>query len=227
MPPPREEIDAAGRTNLRNPRRAAYISSMTRVLALACLLSAGPALSQEAAQALTVTASPSPEPAQEEAIVRGAPEGAPAIGPVEDGAAAGSDEDLDPVAQWEADRTRIFDAADVNLQDFIYVARPLIVFADTPRQPQFMDQLAILESDMAALAARDVVVIVDSDPAAASEARRTQRPRGFALVLIEKDGRVLLRRPVPQTIRELTRTIDRSPLRQEEIRYRGRGAGLP
>ena len=53
---------------------------------------------------------------------------------------------------------------------------------------------------------------------ARTPARQELRPRGFALVLLDKDGRVTLRRPAPLSVREITRAIDRSPLRQEELR---------
>ncbi|TNC71689.1 DUF4174 domain-containing protein [Rubellimicrobium roseum] len=121
------------------------------------------------------------------------------------------------------DRTAILDAEGVDLTAFEYVARPLVIFADSPRQPQVEEQLRLLETNPAALADRDVVVILDTDPAARSPARQDLRPRGFGIVLVDKDGRVTLRRPSPQTVRDLSRAIDRTPLRQEETRYRGGG----
>lgn len=112
-------------------------------------------------------------------------------------------------------------AADVTLADYEWASRVLIVFADSDRQPQVDEQLRLLATDPAALAAREVVVLIDTDRASGSEARRELRPRGFAVVLLDLDGRVMLRRPAPQTMRELTRAIDRSPLRREETGYRG------
>jgi hypothetical protein len=125
---------------------------------------------------------------------------------------------VDPVAAWEADRTVILDAAEADLEAFEYVARPLVVFADSPRQPQFVEQLRLIEAAVGDLAERDVVVIVDTDPEARSEVRRALRPRGFGLVLVDKDGRVTLRQPAPTAVREVTRAIDRTPIRQEELR---------
>jgi hypothetical protein len=135
----------------------------------------------------------------------------------------------DPIALWQEEPTTLLDGAaeatELRVADFAFLARPLVVFADTPRDPQFAEQMRLLEQDMAALATRDVVVIVDTDPSAGGALRGELRPRGFGLVLLDKDGRVGLRRPSPQTVRELTRTIDRMPLRQEETRYRGGGEG--
>lgn len=128
----------------------------------------------------------------------------------------------DPVAAWEADRTAILPAEGIDLGAFEYVARPLVIFADSPRQPQVAEQLRLLEPDLEALADRDVVIILDTDPEARTAVRRELRPRGFGLVLVDKDGRVTLRRPAPLSVREISRAIDRTPLRQEEVRN-GRG----
>lgn len=129
----------------------------------------------------------------------------------------------DPLAAWQADPLAILPAEGVDLAAFEYLARPLVVFTDNPANPLFVEQMRLLGADLPALAERDVAVIVDSDPAARSAVRQALRPRGFGLVLLDKDGRVGLRRPSPQTVRELTRTIDRMPLREEELRARAAG----
>ena len=68
------------------------------------------------------------------------------------------------------------------------------------------------------LETRDVVVLTDTDPKADGPLRKGLHPRDFMLVLIGKDGRVALRKPTPWSIRELSRAIDKMPLRQDEIR---------
>ena len=110
------------------------------------------------------------------------------------------------------------DAADLMLEEFQWIARPIIVFADTPADPRFIEQMELLEARPAPLLERDVVVIVDTDPAARSAIRTALRPRGFALVIMQKDGNVGVRRPSPRNVREIVRTIDNFSLRQEEIR---------
>lgn len=130
----------------------------------------------------------------------------------------------DPLAAWEADPTAALPAEGVELDVFEYVARPLVVFGDSPRQPQVVEQLRLIEQGLADLERRDVVVIVDTDPDARSPVRQALRPRGFGLVLVDKDGRVMLRQAAPTAMRELTRAIDRSPLREEELRN---GAAAP
>lgn len=110
-----------------------------------------------------------------------------------------------------------YTADEVAPADFLWKARPVIVFADTPDDPAFVEQMRALRSRPALLAERDVVVIVDADPAANSIWRRQLHPRGFSLLLMDKDGQVKLRRPLPWSLREVTRAIDRFPLRRQEI----------
>jgi hypothetical protein len=129
-----------------------------------------------------------------------------------------------PVEIWEADRLHVFDGTEVTLEEFLWVARPVVVFADTTADPRFREQMALIEARKDVLAARDVVVIVDTDPAARSAVRTKLRPRGFMLALVDKDGTVFQRKPAPWDVREISRAIDKLPQRQEEIRS-GKGAG--
>ncbi|MEM8956994.1 MAG: DUF4174 domain-containing protein [Pseudomonadota bacterium] len=112
-----------------------------------------------------------------------------------------------------------------TLDPFLWVARPVIVFADAPNDPRFLEQIGLLEARKEELFTRDVVVITDTDPAAGSELRRQLRPRGFQLVVIGKDGQVKLRKPAPWSVREITRQIDKFPLRRQEIREGKQAAG--
>jgi hypothetical protein len=76
--------------------------------------------------------------------------------------------------------------------------------------------MALLAEDEARLEDRLVVVLTDTDPAANGPLRQRLRPRGFGIVLIDTDGRVAHRRPLPVTVRELSNMIDRMPSRREE-----------
>lgn len=124
----------------------------------------------------------------------------------------------DPVAAWQADPTMVFDAETIDLDAFRWIARPIVVFADTPADPRFREQINLLTARPEELAQRDVVIITDTDPNAQSSVRETLRPRGFMLALLGKDGGVKLRKPIPWDVRELSRSIDKMPLRQDEIR---------
>lgn len=126
--------------------------------------------------------------------------------------------------QAEAPELRILSAVDSAPADFLWTARPVVVFADTPDDPAFRQQMQSLSVRADTLAERDVVVITDTDPAANGVWRRQLHPRGFSLVIIDKDGQVKQRRPSPWDVREITRAIDKFPLRRQEI---GRAGVLP
>lgn len=108
----------------------------------------------------------------------------------------------------------------VDLKEFVWTKRPIVVFADTPNDPRFIEQMNFLAADVSGVLARDIVVLTDTDPDARSDLRRSLRPRGFMLVLIDKDGGVKLRKPAPWDMREIARNIDSWPTRQQEIRER-------
>lgn len=115
----------------------------------------------------------------------------------------------------------VFSSDEANLNEFLWIKRPLIVFADTPADPRYIQQMEFISQRLDDLAARDVVVLTDTDPAAGSDLRKKFRPRGFMLVLTGKDGTIYLRKPFPWDVREISRTIDKLPTRQQEMRERG------
>ena len=107
---------------------------------------------------------------------------------------------------------------------FLWESRAIVVFADTPQDPAYVEQMNALTARPAMLIDRDVVVITDTDPDARSIWRNTLHPRGFSLVLMDKDGQVKLRKPFPWSVREISRAIDKFPLRLQEI---GRAGVMP
>jgi hypothetical protein len=130
----------------------------------------------------------------------------------------------DPLAlETKGSAAEPFLGSEVTLEQFRWIARPVVVFADTDADPAFRRQMELLAERPEALAERDVVVIVDTDPARQSAVREALRPRGFMLAVMDKDGQVELRKPSPWDVREITRTIDKMPLRQQEIRDALRG----
>ncbi|MFK7941061.1 MAG: DUF4174 domain-containing protein [Roseovarius sp.] len=116
--------------------------------------------------------------------------------------------------------TSVMRPDEVDLQQFIWKKRPVIVLADSPNDPRFIQQMSFLEAEIDDLAKRDVVILTDTDPEARSPLREKLHPRGFMLVLIGKDGGIKLRKPLPWDVRELSRAIDKMPMRQQEIQDR-------
>lgn len=137
--------------------------------------------------------------------------------------ATDSGETGDALSLWQAEPRTIFEASEVDLAAFKWIARPVVVFSDTAADPAFQQQMNLLTARIEELVERDVVLIVDTSPDERSDLRRQLRPRGFMLTLIGKDGGVKLRKPFPWDVRELTRSIDKMPLRLQELRERRLG----
>jgi hypothetical protein len=104
-----------------------------------------------------------------------------------------------------------------NIKDFEWAQRPIVIFANSDRDPNFISQMEFLSQDIKALKERDIVVLIDTNPSMPSFLRKKLRPHGFAFILIGKDGQVKLRKPSPWNIREIARVIDKMPIRQQEI----------
>ena len=104
-----------------------------------------------------------------------------------------------------------------NIKDFEWAQRPIVIFANSDRDPNFISQIEFLSQDIKALKERDIVVLIDTNPSMPSLLRKKLRPHGFAFILIGKDGQVKLRKPSPWNMREIARVIDKMPIRQQEI----------
>lgn len=121
----------------------------------------------------------------------------------------------------------LFAPADMaDLSEFRWKKRPVLVFADSADDPAFIEQMELLRDRPEELAVRDVIVLTDTDPGARAPLRLKMRPRGFMLVLVGKDGGIKLRKPFPWDVREITRSIDKMPMRQREIRERKEAEGV-
>ena len=108
-------------------------------------------------------------------------------------------------------------ADSLDLSQYQWKNRLIVVFADTDADPAFAEQLSLLAEDPGALSERDVLVVTDSLPQPPSPARAKLRPHGFSLIWIDKDGAVRFRKASPWTVRELTQAIDKTPLRLQEL----------
>ena len=119
-------------------------------------------------------------------------------------------------AETSAEAAADGDPAQPYLEDLLWTARPVVVFADSPNDPRFIQQVRMLEERTDELEDRRVVVLFDADPSATGPLRQELRPRGFGLVLVDTDGTVVQRRPAPTSSRELINLIDRLPSRRQE-----------
>lgn len=111
-------------------------------------------------------------------------------------------------------------ASEVVLADLLFLKRVVVVFADSPNDPNYIRQMELLARDNADLVERDAIIVTDTSPAEPSELRRSLRPRGFSLVILDKDGKTALRKPLPWDTREITHAIDKFPSRIIEVQER-------
>lgn len=122
-----------------------------------------------------------------------------------------------PLAAWAQDAPlQTVAASDIALADILYLKRPIVVFADSPNDPEYVRQIELLTQAPGPLAERDIIVITDTDPAARTAIRQKLRPRGFSLVLMDKDGSPQIRKPLPWDVREITNAIDKFPMARLE-----------
>ncbi len=108
-------------------------------------------------------------------------------------------------------------AEDDPLAAYKWEARPVIIFADSEKDPRFQKQIANLSARSDDMTERDVVILMDTDPSADSALRKLFRPRNFQIILVGKDGQTKLRRPHPISAEDLNRQIDRMPMRRREM----------
>lgn len=108
-------------------------------------------------------------------------------------------------------------ASQATLAEFHWRNRLILVFADSPQDPNYVRQIELIERDADRLPAYDIVVVTDTDPAARSEFRKRFRPRGFSLVMMDKDGVTTLRKPLPWEVREITNAMDKFPTVRTEM----------
>lgn len=114
----------------------------------------------------------------------------------------------------------IIDGETADISEYLWINRPVIVFSDSPADPRYVQQLELLNALPDDLRDRDVIVLTDANPQGKSALRKKLRPRGFMMVLMSKDGTVYLRKPFPWSVREISRSIDKLPSRQQEVRDR-------
>ncbi|WP_209425354.1 DUF4174 domain-containing protein [Pararhodobacter sp. SW119] len=127
------------------------------------------------------------------------------------------DDPATEVLESEIEGLRILEASEIDPEELLWEWRILAVMADTPNDPSFLRQMRDIEARADELFERDVVVLYDSSRDSGSALRQRLRPRGFMFAIIGKDGEVKQRRPAPRDVREITASIDKFPLRREEM----------
>tara|TARA_B100000575_G_C22572582_1_gene362170 strand:- start:9 stop:431 length:423 start_codon:yes stop_codon:yes gene_type:complete len=123
-----------------------------------------------------------------------------------------------PIVGFAEDNPLILEVRkETDLSEYQWNHRPVVVFANSDEDINYKRQIKMLERDIESLFDRDIIILTDTTPSPATPLRAALRPRGFALLLIGKDGQVKLRKPFPLSVRELSRAIDKMPMRRQEL----------
>lgn len=131
---------------------------------------------------------------------------------------------------------------DINVDDFKWKHRPLLIFASSDDVREYQDQIVGVNTHLPQLRDRDMVVIQIASAETGTFRGRLQRhddgralsavavcrlrkeyniaPHEFAVILVGKDGTVKVRRGEPQPMSALFELIDSMPMRQREMRDR-------
>lgn len=111
-----------------------------------------------------------------------------------------------------------------TLRQYRWQKRVLLLAAPTAEQTDFKTQRALLDPEKAEMAARDFVILdVFYDQLSAADQQFLTRktgvsPPNFAAVLIGKDGGVKAQSRRPILPAALFGTVDKMPMRREEMR---------
>ena len=104
-----------------------------------------------------------------------------------------------------------------NLNEYKWHFRPIVIFAPSQDDVNYVQQIKMLEKSKAELAERDIIVLSDTSPAAKGHLRSQLNPKGFELVLVGKDGGMKLRELKPISSEALLPTIDSMPMRKAHL----------
>jgi len=97
--------------------------------------------------------------------------------------------------------TPLFASDEMTLDQYLWKARPLVIFAPAKDDPRLVQQLKWLEDRKSEIEDRDVIVVIDVEASETTPLREKFHPRDFQIVLIGKDGQVKLRKPFPWNVR--------------------------
>ena len=97
-------------------------------------------------------------------------------------------------------------------------ARPLVVLSDSRDDPRVARQISAIDHTRAAVTERDIRVLEETRPGGPLRRRLGVARRGFAVVLVGKDGGVKKVWHDPVDPKAIFTIIDRMPMRREEMK---------
>lgn len=127
-------------------------------------------------------------------------------------------------------------AMDLNIEDFQWKKRLLLIFSPHRTDPLFNSLANEISSRPGDVEDRDLVIfeILESEDSKTSSGKFERRKSAsirerfeipnntFTVILLGKDGGIKLKRDDHVRLEEIFRLIDSMPMRQDEIRQKGR-----
>lgn len=113
-----------------------------------------------------------------------------------------------------ADLFQTLSPASPSLESYRWKQRPVVIFAPSAQDADYVRQLTLLQQHQQALRERDMVVLSDTRPADNGVLRKELNPAGFEIVLVGKDGGMKLRETRPVSAEALLSLVDSMPMRQ-------------
>ena len=101
-----------------------------------------------------------------------------------------------------------------SLDGYRWKQRPVVIFAPSAQDADYVRQRTLLQQHQQALRERDMVVLSDTRPADNGVLRKELSPAGFEIVLVGKDGGMKLRQTRPVSAEALLSLVDSMPMRK-------------
>ncbi|OIX90577.1 DUF4174 domain-containing protein [Pantoea sp. Ae16] len=101
-----------------------------------------------------------------------------------------------------------------SLDGYRWKQRPVVIFAPSAQDADYVRQRTLLQQHQQALRERDMVVLSDTRPADNGVLRKELNPAGFEIVLVGKDGGMKLRQTRPVSAEALLSLVDSMPMRK-------------
>jgi hypothetical protein len=109
-------------------------------------------------------------------------------------------------------------AADNPLPALRWKARPVIVLSDSRDDPKVARQISALDGAKQGLDERDIKVLQEAEPHGAMHRQLGVAEKGFAVVLVGKDGDVKKVWRDPVEPKRIFTIIDAMPMRRDEMK---------
>ncbi|AJE46416.1 DUF4174 domain-containing protein [Celeribacter indicus] len=121
-------------------------------------------------------------------------------------------------SELSGDVFRMLDPQEGDLSEYRDANRLVLLFGESHDEVTYKSARMQLEEAEEALKARDVLVLMDSNPSARGKVREELGIDGFGMVLVGRDGSVKIDSGTIISNSDLFAAIDATPARQQETK---------